>query len=77
MSFKVRMSFYKSGTEVAYVVFDAHGANKTTWFDCTRMLYTSYTDLNRLTSVVFCSIDGYVGYILPSKSRNRSVHRIK
>ncbi|XP_033724527.1 uncharacterized protein LOC117314570 [Pecten maximus] len=54
----VRVSFYVSGVEQAYVVFDAHGSDKISWFDCDRILYTSYKDLNRDTSTVYCSIPG-------------------
>ncbi|KAK3095541.1 hypothetical protein FSP39_015906, partial [Pinctada imbricata] len=54
----VRVSFYKDNEEKAYVVFDAHGATKTNWFDCSRILYTSFTDLNRLKAVTYCGIEG-------------------
>ena len=56
--FQVRVSFYKDGKEKAYVVFDAHGATKENWFDCSRILYTSYNDLSRLKAVSFCSGKG-------------------
>lgn len=57
--FKVRVGFYKNGKETAYTVFDAHGvANKNSWFDCSRILYTSYDDLNRLKAVTYCGIPG-------------------
>lgn len=55
----VRVSFYVSGVEQAYVVFDAHGSDKITWFDCGRILYSSYKDLNRETSTVHCSLPGH------------------
>ncbi|XP_060084091.1 uncharacterized protein LOC132563345 [Ylistrum balloti] len=55
----VRVSMYSGGSEVAYVVFDAHESDKTTWFDCDRILYTNYQDLNRRTgSFTHCSIAG-------------------
>jgi len=44
--------------EWAYVVFDAHGTNKTNWFSCDKILYTSFNDLNRDTPVSYCSILG-------------------
>ncbi|XP_056022086.1 uncharacterized protein LOC125650831 [Ostrea edulis] len=55
----VRVSFYKNGKETAYTVFDAHGVkDKNSWFDCTRILYTAYDDLNRLKAVSYCGIPG-------------------
>ncbi|OWF56765.1 Hemicentin-1 [Mizuhopecten yessoensis] len=55
----VRVSMYTSGVETAYVVFDAHGSDKSSWFDCDRILYTNFQDLNRRTSsLVYCSIAG-------------------
>ncbi|XP_021364222.1 uncharacterized protein LOC110457302 [Mizuhopecten yessoensis] len=54
----VRVSFFKDGAEAAYIVFDAHGTNKTSWFDCDRILYSSYDDLTRETPVDYCSIIG-------------------
>ncbi|XP_033724814.1 uncharacterized protein LOC117314818 [Pecten maximus] len=54
----VRISFFVGGQEVAYVVFDAHGSTKITWLNCDRILYTSYVDLTRDTSVLHCSIAG-------------------
>ncbi|OWF46785.1 uncharacterized protein LOC110455207 [Mizuhopecten yessoensis] len=54
----VRVSFYSSGVERAYVVFDAHGSDKVSWFDCDRILYTSYKDLNGDTPTIHCSIPG-------------------
>lgn len=39
------MSFYKNNEEKVYVVFDASGKTKTTWFKCDNILYSSYTDL--------------------------------
>ncbi|XP_060085256.1 uncharacterized protein LOC132564627 [Ylistrum balloti] len=55
----VRVSMYTSGVEQAYIVFDAHGSDKSSWFDCDRILYTNYVDLNRRTSPPhYCSIAG-------------------
>jgi hypothetical protein len=59
LSLQVRVSFYKNGKETAYTVFDAHGVkDKNSWFDCTRILYTAYDDLNRLKAVSYCGIPG-------------------
>ena len=58
---QVRVSFYSKGKETAYAVFDAHGvSDKNGWFDCSRLLYTAYNDLNRLKAVSYCGIPGYV-----------------
>jgi hypothetical protein len=48
---------FKDGEEIAYMVFDAHGADKITWFSCSRLLYSSYGDIVS-TSQHHCSIDG-------------------
>lgn len=55
---QVRVSFYVNGVEKAYVVFDAHGTTKTSWFSCDRILYTSWTDLGRYGRKDYCSITG-------------------
>lgn len=58
------MSFYSKGKETAYAVFDAHGVtDKNSWFDCSRLLYTAYDDLNRLKAVSYCGIPGYLLYM--------------
>ncbi|XP_033724567.1 uncharacterized protein LOC117314609 [Pecten maximus] len=55
----VRVSFIKSGSEVAYAVFDAHASSRTDWMSCSnRLLYTSYSDVNRYTTTQYCSIAG-------------------
>ena len=54
------MSMFKGGKEVAYVVFDANGADKNSWFDCSRIIYSSYDDLNPDSTTNYCSIIGYV-----------------
>ncbi|XP_060084092.1 uncharacterized protein LOC132563346 [Ylistrum balloti] len=54
----VRVSFYVSGQEQAFVVFDAHASSKSSWFSCNRILYTSFTDLSRDTTVNYCSVAG-------------------
>ena len=51
---QVKVALYNAGEEVAYVVFDANGANSTNWFDCTRILYSSFNDL-KSTSANICS----------------------
>ncbi|XP_021345208.1 uncharacterized protein LOC110445120 [Mizuhopecten yessoensis] len=59
----VRVSFIKSGSEAAFAVFDAHASELTDWMSCSnRLLYSSFTDLNRDTSTTFCSIVGDSSY---------------
>lgn len=61
---QIRVSFYSKGKETAYAVFDAHGVtDKNSWFDCSRLLYTAYDDLNRLKAVSYCGIPGYLVYM--------------
>ncbi|XP_021364342.1 uncharacterized protein LOC110457380 [Mizuhopecten yessoensis] len=57
-----RVSFIVSGTEQAYVVFDAHGTTKMSWFSCDRILYSSWTDLNNEGTQDYCSIQGNEPY---------------
>ncbi|XP_062618605.1 uncharacterized protein LOC134280203 [Saccostrea cucullata] len=55
----VRVSYYSKGKETGYAVFDTHGvADKNSWFDCSRILYSSYSDLTRLKAVSYCGIPG-------------------
>lgn len=42
---QVRYSIYKNEVEVAWVLFNATGSNKTNWFHKSRVLSSSYTDL--------------------------------
>ena len=61
----MRVSFWKAGVEAAYVVFDAHGTDKTSWFDCDKILYSSWNDLSSdNTPYDYCAVAGYNGYIV-------------
>lgn len=42
---QVKVSMFRGGRERAWVVFDAPGRSATTWFKCSNILYSSYTDL--------------------------------
>ncbi|XP_033763937.1 uncharacterized protein LOC117345096 [Pecten maximus] len=55
----VRVSMYSSGSEIRQITFNAHGADKTSWFSCDRILYTSWTDLNRYATKDYCSVLGH------------------
>ncbi|XP_033724570.1 uncharacterized protein LOC117314611 [Pecten maximus] len=55
----VRISLIKSGAEVAFFVFDAHASSRTDWLSCSdRLLYSSYSDLNRGNTFEYCSVSG-------------------
>ena len=53
------MSIYKNGQEKAYIEFNAIGANQNNWFDPSRIISSSYTDIKTATKEVF-SMMGYV-----------------
>lgn len=57
-SLQVRLGFFQSGIEKGYVVFDAHGSTKTSWFSSDRILYSSWTDLSRDTTYAYSSVTG-------------------
>lgn len=57
------MSMFKGGLEVAYVVFDANGADKNSWFDKSRIIYSSFNDLSPDSTTNFASINGYILYL--------------
>ena len=46
-----------NSTEVAYITFDATNSNKIDWFDMSRVLDSSYTDLPN-TNYLFFSATG-------------------
>ena len=41
----MRSSVYKAGSEVFYTVFDTVGSDKETWFEKSRILESSATDM--------------------------------
>jgi hypothetical protein len=57
--FQIRVSIYKNGLEKAWVEFNAIGANQNNWFDPSRIIASSYTDINTAAKEVF-SMMGWV-----------------
>ncbi|XP_021353718.1 neurogenic locus notch homolog protein 1-like [Mizuhopecten yessoensis] len=55
----VRVSFVTGGKEKAFAVFDAHGADKNSWFTKARVLYSSWNDLGPTSTTNYDSIDGH------------------
>jgi len=39
-------------------VFDGHGTDKNSWFDCDRLLYSSYSDLTSSVRTDYCGVAG-------------------
>lgn len=56
---QVRLGVYKNCSEVAYFLFNGTGSNKMTWFDYSRLLSSSYTDLKNSNPAAF-SIPGFL-----------------
>ncbi|XP_052766710.1 uncharacterized protein LOC128207679 [Mya arenaria] len=68
----VKVAFYRGADEVAFIVFGAAGptynhsswpffkdrANVTSWFDCSRIMYTTFSNLELFPSAIpeFCSL---------------------
>ena len=69
----MKIAFYSGVDEVAYIVFGAAGpsynhtdwpvfssaTNITSWFDCTRILYSTFADQHLNSVPDFCSIHRY------------------
>jgi hypothetical protein len=55
----VKYAFYKDNKEVAYVKFNATGSNINSWFDKSRVLASSYTDLTATSVYNIFSIPGF------------------
>ena len=43
--FQVKVSIYNHGVEKAYILFDARGSDKMSWFTDTKILRSSWADL--------------------------------
>ncbi|XP_060063058.1 uncharacterized protein LOC132543561 [Ylistrum balloti] len=54
----VRVSFVNDGQEKAYVVFDGRDSDKKSWFSKSRILSSSWEDLNTHSITNYDSIDG-------------------
>ena len=71
--FQVKVAFYKESKEVAYVVFNGTGLNYndsdlhvyenhtdlTGWFDCSRIVESSWKDLESDIPPAICSMKRY------------------
>ncbi|XP_021376664.1 uncharacterized protein LOC110465278 isoform X4 [Mizuhopecten yessoensis] len=53
----VKVAFLTGGVQKGYAVFDTTTADRTSWMDCKRLLYSSFTDLLTGTPSI-CSIQG-------------------
>ena len=48
----MKVSVYNNGVEKAYIVFNATGADKNSWFTNDRIMYSSYTDIKSMSKDV-------------------------
>ncbi|VDI36907.1 Hypothetical predicted protein [Mytilus galloprovincialis] len=55
---QVRLSVYVSGIEQVFLLFNGSETNKTNWFNKSRLINSSYSDLNEQNIVSFFSVDG-------------------
>ena len=54
---QVKIAAYKNGVEAFHTVFDSVDDTKASWFDCSRVLYTSVNGLDRNSLINYtCSI---------------------
>ena len=51
--FKVKVSIYKNGVEKAFILFNATGADKMSWFTPSRIIDSSWIDLKSTTIQYF------------------------
>ncbi|XP_061184497.1 uncharacterized protein LOC133192520 [Saccostrea echinata] len=59
---KVRFELNTRGKTVAFIEFDGRGSNSMNWFDKSRILKTSWTDMHKSGSFNFFSIDKETRY---------------
>nr|XP_034338852.1 uncharacterized protein LOC117693035 [Crassostrea gigas] len=50
---RIRVSIYKNGQEKAWIEFNSIGANQNNWFDPSRIIASSYTDIKTAAKEVF------------------------
>lgn len=50
---QIRVSIYKNGQEKAWIEFNSIGANQNNWFDPSRIIASSYTDIKTAAKEVF------------------------
>ena len=60
--YQVKVAIYNNGVEKANIVFNAIGANKDNWFDKSRIISSTYTDIMNAPKEFFSMI-GYVLYL--------------
>ncbi|KAK7487376.1 hypothetical protein BaRGS_00021338, partial [Batillaria attramentaria] len=65
---RVRYSLYKDGIEVVYVEFHGVGSDLTSWFDSSRVLSSSFTDLTSSQTYNKFSVSGFT---LPNGLKRR------
>jgi hypothetical protein len=51
--FQVKVSIYKNGVEKAFILFNATGADKMSWFTPSRIIDSSWVDLKSTTTQYF------------------------
>ncbi|CAC5391150.1 unnamed protein product [Mytilus coruscus] len=57
----VRISLYVNGIEMAFLLFNGSETNKTSWFNKSRLINSSYSDLNEDINFTHFSVDGIHG----------------
>lgn len=55
----VKLALYKMNEEVAYMVFDARGSDYINWFNSSRVITSSWSDLSAEHSFHIFSVEGY------------------
>ena len=57
---QVRIELYESGSLAAYALFDAHGADRWSWFSVDRLLSSSWMDIKdyATSNTPLASVDG-------------------
>lgn len=56
MVLQVKVAIYNNGVEKANIVFNAVGADKNNWFDKSRVISSTYTDIQNAPSEFFSMI---------------------
>ena len=60
---QVKVAIYNNGVEKANIVFNAIGANKDSWFDKSRIISSTYTDIQNAPKEFFSMI-GYIFHFI-------------
>ena len=56
--FQVKYAMFESGSEVANIVFNGVGSDVTTWFDPSRINWSTFTDVTTTQTYNYFSIFG-------------------